>query len=107
MQPAENSSNGGKTETTNVKKNLHTTADLDCQICHEKSLKPENVSAREDETGHVVQGGRDLPLTTDGAWKNTSSMSDANPGFTKIPLEGTDKGALYGKMNGRTLVGLS
>ena len=113
MQPAENSTNrGGETETTNVKRNLHTTEDLDCQICHEESLKTENSSAKNDKTGHDVQHDQDLPLRTDGACNNTSNMSDANfnifgPTFTKISLEGTDKGALYGEMNGKTLVGLS
>ena len=113
MQPAENSTNrGGETETTNVKRNLHTTEDLDCQICHEESLKTENSSAKNDKTGHDVQHDQDLPLRTDGACNNTSNMSDANifgPSFTKIPQEGTnnDNGALYGQMNGKTLVRLS
>lgn len=104
VQPAGTSSNGGETETTNVKRNLHTTADLDSQICHEESLKTENSSAKNDKTGHDVQHDQDLPLRTDGACNNTSNMSDANfnilgPSFTKISLEGTDKGALYGEMN--------
>ena len=114
MQPAENSSNGGKTETTNVKETLHTAADLDCQICHEESLKPGNSSAKKDKTGQGVQHDQDLPLRTDGAWNNTSNMSDNNcsnfgPSFVKISLKRTDidNGALYGQMNGKTLVGLS
>lgn len=37
--------NEGETETTNVQK----TEDIDCQICHEESLKPVNVSAKEDK----------------------------------------------------------
>ena len=114
MQPAGTTSNGGATETTNVKKHLHTAADLDCQICHEESLKTENSSAKNDKTGHDVQHDQDLPLRTDGACNNTSNTPDANfnifgPSFTKIPQEGTnnDNGALYGQMNGKTLVDLS
>ena len=63
MQPAENSTNrGGETETTNVKRNLHTTEDLDCQMSHDKSWKPGNASAKEDNTVQDVQHDQDLPL---------------------------------------------
>ena len=109
-QPAENSSNGGETKTTNAKENLHNTEDLDCQVCHEESLKTENASTKNDKTGHGVQRDRDLPLRADGAWNNTSSMSDANfsifgPSFAKLQVKGTDinNGALYGELTGKTL----
>ena len=93
---------------------MHKTEDLDCQVCHEESLKTENSSTKNDKTGHGVQRDRDLPLRADGAWNDTSSMSDTSfsilgPRFAKIQVKGTDinNGALYGEMTGKTLVGLS
>ena len=98
--------NESETETTNVQK----TEDIDCQICHEESLKPVNVSAKEDKTGLGVQHDQGLPSRTDGAWNNTSNVSDANfrifgPNFANIHIKGTgiDEDALYGEMNGKTL----
>lgn len=94
--------NEGETETTNVQK----TADIDCQICHEESLKPVNVSAKEDKTGQGVQHDQGLPSRTDGAWNNTSNVSDANfgifgPNFAKIHIKGAgiDEDALCGEMD--------
>ena len=93
---------------------MHKTEDLDCQVCHEESLKTVKTSTKNEKTGHGLQRDRDLPLRADGAWNNTSSMSDANfsifgPSFAKIQVKGTDinNGALYGEMTGKTLVGLS
>ena len=81
----ENASHEGKTDTTNV----HQKQGLDCQICHEETLKPENATAIKDKAEHDVQ-----PIL--GAK------------FVRIPLKGTDidEDALYGEMNGKTL-GLS
>ena len=42
VENRENALNESETETTNVQK----TEDVDFQICHEKSLKPEIVSAK-------------------------------------------------------------
>lgn len=93
---------------------MHKTEDLDCQVCHEESLKTVKTSTKNEKTGHGLQRDRDLPLRADGAWNNTSSMSDADfsifePSFIKIPLEETDvdEDALYREMKGKTLEGLS
>ena len=101
----EKASTKGEAETTNV----YNTEDLDCQICHEKPLKSENASAKENNTGHDVQRGQDLPLTADAALNNTLNMSDANfsisgPNFFKIPIEGIDEDVLYKEVNGKTQV---
>ena len=101
-ETGENASNEGKTETTNV----HQKEDLDCQICHEETLKAENAAAKENKTSHDIQRGQDLPLRADG----TSNISDANcsifgSNFVKISLEETriNDDALFGEMNGKTL----
>jgi len=102
VENGENASNEGETETTNV----HKTEDLDCQICHEESLKSENASAKKNTTGHDVQRCQDLPLTANAALNN---MSDAKfrtfgPNLVKIPLDGVDEDALYKDVNGKTQV---
>ena len=102
VENGENSSNEGETETSNVYK----TEDLDCQICHEESLKSENASAKKNTTGHDVQRCQDLPLKANAALNN---MSDAKfrtfgPNLVKIPLDGVDEDALYKDVNGKTQV---
>lgn len=106
VEKGENASDEVETETTNV----HKTEDLECQICHEESLKPENASVKENKTGHDVQRRQDLPLRADAA----SNKSDANfsifgPNFVKIALEGTDidEDVLNGEVNDKILEGLS
>ena len=54
----ESASNEGETEAAIVLK----TEDLDCQMSHDKSWKPGNASAKEDNTVQDVQHDQDLPL---------------------------------------------
>ena len=104
LENGENASNEGETETTNVRK----TEDLDCQTGHEESLKSENAFAKENKTGHDVQGGQDLPLTADAALNNALNMCDVNfsifgSNFVKTPIEEVDENVLYEGVNGKII----
>ena len=107
VEPGENASKGGETITTNTDENTDVS---DFQIYHEESLKPENASAKADETVHVVQHSPDLPLRADEAWGNTSKLAEDNfrslgVNWIKIPLEGTnyDEDMLFEEMKGKTI----